>query len=57
MIRSTSGPCDPGSPCLAYDHDAAEAKAVAGGYRIGPWMDRYYFLRRRIARRFMVRRD
>jgi hypothetical protein len=43
--------------CLAYDHDAAEAKAVAGGYRIGPWMDRYYFLRRRIARRFMVRRD
>jgi len=42
---------------LAYDHDAAEAKAAAGGYRIGPWMNRYYFLRRRIERRFMVRRD
>jgi predicted phosphodiesterase len=34
---------------LAYDHDAAEAKAVAGGYRIGPWMNRYYGLRRRLA--------
>jgi predicted phosphodiesterase len=42
---------------LAYDHDAAEAKAAAGGYRIGPWTSRYYFLRRRIERRFMVRRD
>jgi len=42
---------------LAYDHDAAEAKAVAGGYRIGPWMNRYYFLRRRIGRKLMVRRD
>jgi len=42
---------------LAYDHDAAEAKAAALGYRIGPWMDRYYSLRRRIERRFMVRRN
>ena len=42
---------------LAYDHDAAEAKAAAAGYRIGPWMDRYYSLRRRIERRFMVRRN
>jgi predicted phosphodiesterase len=42
---------------LAYDDAASEAKAAAGGYRIGPWMDRYYSLRRRIERRFMVRRN
>lgn len=42
---------------LAYDEHRAEAKAAARGYRIGPWMGRYYFLRRRIARGFMVRRD
>lgn len=35
---------------LAYDHDAAEAKAAAGGYRIGPWMDRVYRLRRGVGR-------
>lgn len=40
---------------LAYDARAAEAKAAARGYRIGPWMDRYYFLRRRIAGRLVVR--
>jgi diadenosine tetraphosphatase ApaH/serine/threonine PP2A family protein phosphatase len=32
-----------------YDADASEAKAVAGGYRIGPWADRFYTLRRRFA--------
>lgn len=42
---------------LAYDARAAEAKAAARGYRIGPWMDRYYFLRRRIAGRLVVRRN
>jgi predicted phosphodiesterase len=42
---------------LAYDDAASEAKAAAGGYRIGPWMDRYYSLRRRIERRLMVRRN
>jgi predicted phosphodiesterase len=35
---------------LAYDDAASEAKAAAGGYRIGPWMDRYYGLRRRLLR-------
>jgi predicted phosphodiesterase len=31
---------------IAYDDMASEAKAVAHGYRIGPWMDRLYWLRR-----------
>jgi predicted phosphodiesterase len=35
---------------LAYDDAAAEQKAAARGYRIGPWMHRYYGLRRRLAR-------
>ena len=42
---------------LAYDDAAAEAKAAAGGFRIGPWTDRYYALRRRLGRRLMVRRN
>ncbi|HJS37815.1 MAG TPA: metallophosphoesterase family protein [Burkholderiales bacterium] len=42
---------------LAYDERGAERRAAACGYRIGPWMDRYYALRRRIRRGFMVRRD
>jgi predicted phosphodiesterase len=33
---------------LAYDEHRAEAKAAARGYRIGPWMDRAYRLRRRL---------
>jgi len=33
---------------IAYDSDAAEAKAVANGYRIGPVTDRLYALRRRL---------
>ena len=40
---------------IAYDDAAAEAKAEAGGYRIGPWTDSLYTLRRRLlraARRF-----
>jgi predicted phosphodiesterase len=40
---------------IAYDDAAAEAKAAAGGYRIGPWTDSLYTLRRRLlraARRF-----
>ena len=35
---------------LAYDDAAAEAKAAAGGYRIGPWTDSFYTLRRRLLR-------
>lgn len=33
---------------VEYDHSAAEAKAAAGGYRIDPWTDRWYSLRRRL---------
>jgi predicted phosphodiesterase len=40
---------------LAYDDAASETRAAARGYRIGPWMDRYYFLKRRIASRLVVR--
>lgn len=32
---------------VAYDNSAAEARAVAEDYRIGPWTDRFYNLRRR----------
>jgi predicted phosphodiesterase len=35
---------------IAYDDAAAEAKAAAGGYRIGPWTDNLYSLRRRLLR-------
>lgn len=35
---------------LAYDDAASETRAAARGYRIGPWMDRYYGWRRRLAR-------
>jgi predicted phosphodiesterase len=35
---------------IAYDDAAAEAKAAAGGYRIDPWTDRMYSLRRRLLR-------
>lgn len=35
---------------IAYDDAFAEAKAQAGGYRIGPWTDRLYSLRRRLLR-------
>jgi predicted phosphodiesterase len=35
---------------IAYDDAAAEAKAAAGGYRIGPWTDSLYSLRRRLLR-------
>ena len=34
---------------VPYDCAATEAKAVVFGYRIGPWTDRFYSLRRRIA--------
>jgi predicted phosphodiesterase len=34
---------------VPYDSAATEAKAVVFGYRIGPWTDRFYTLRRRIA--------
>ena len=34
---------------VPYDCAATEAKAVVFGYRIGPWTDRFYTLRRRIA--------
>jgi predicted phosphodiesterase len=40
---------------LAYNDAASETRAAARGYRIGPWMDRYYFLKRRIAGRLVVR--
>jgi predicted phosphodiesterase len=33
-----------------YDHAAAEAKAIAGGYRIGWWSDRIYSARRGVSR-------
>jgi predicted phosphodiesterase len=33
---------------VEYDHAAAEAKAAAGGYRIGLWTDRWFSLRRRL---------
>jgi predicted phosphodiesterase len=36
---------------VRYDSAASEAKAAVFGYRIGPWTDRFYSLRRRIARR------
>jgi predicted phosphodiesterase len=42
---------------LAYDDAASETRAAARGYRIGPWMDRYYFLKRRVASRLLVRRN
>jgi hypothetical protein len=35
---------------LPYDHVAAEAKAAAGGYRMGPWMGPFYSLGRRLLR-------
>lgn len=38
---------------VAYDDDASEAKAVAGGYRIGPWMERLYNLSRRLSARVL----
>jgi predicted phosphodiesterase len=37
---------------VAYDTDASETKAIAGGYRIGPWVDRFYTLRRRFIAAF-----
>jgi hypothetical protein len=33
---------------IAYDDRESEAKALAGGYRIGPWTDRLYTARRRL---------
>jgi predicted phosphodiesterase len=36
---------------LRYDSAATEAKAMVFGYRIGPWTNRLYSLKRRIARR------
>jgi predicted phosphodiesterase len=36
---------------VRYDSAASEAKAAVFGYRIGPWTNRLYNLRRRIARR------
>ena len=33
---------------IAYDDAGSEAKAAAGGYRIDPWTDRMYTLRRRV---------
>ena len=36
---------------LPYDCAATEAKAAVFGYRILPWMDRLYTLRKRLARR------
>jgi predicted phosphodiesterase len=36
---------------LRYDSAATEAKATVFGYRIGPWTNRFYSLKRRIARR------
>lgn len=41
---------------VLYDHAAAEDRAEREGYRIGPWMDRLYTLRRRIHHR-MSRMD
>jgi len=35
-----------------YDHGLSEAKAVDGGYRIGPVVDRLYTLRRRLGARY-----
>jgi predicted phosphodiesterase len=34
-----------------YDCAAVEAKAAVFGYRISPWLDRFYSLRNRVARR------
>jgi predicted phosphodiesterase len=36
---------------LRYDSASSEAKAAVFGYRIGPWTDRFYTLRRRLLRR------
>jgi hypothetical protein len=36
---------------VPYDCAATEAKAAVFGYRIGPWTDRLYSLRRRLAER------
>jgi predicted phosphodiesterase len=36
---------------LRYDNAATEAKAAVFGYRIGPWTNRLYSLKRRVARR------
>ena len=33
---------------IAYDDDVSESRAAAGGYRIDPWTDRFYSLRRRL---------
>jgi predicted phosphodiesterase len=33
---------------LPYDHAAAEAKAAAGGYRLGPWAERVYWAQRKL---------
>jgi len=35
---------------IAYDEGRSEAKAAAGGYRIDPWTDRYYSLKRQVRR-------
>ncbi|HEX9389795.1 MAG TPA: metallophosphoesterase family protein [Usitatibacteraceae bacterium] len=35
---------------LRYLDELSEMKAKAGGYRIGPWTNRYYSLRRKISR-------
>jgi predicted phosphodiesterase len=47
---------DTGAPTLEflrlpYDAAAAEAKAAAFGYRMAPWLERVYALRRKFARR------
>jgi len=33
---------------LPYDHGTTERRAAGAGYRIGPWTERYYRLRRRL---------
>jgi predicted phosphodiesterase len=35
---------------VPYDEATTESKAARGGYRIGPWTDRAYSLRRRVVR-------
>jgi hypothetical protein len=35
---------------VPYDERSTEAKAARAGYRIGPWTDRLYSLRKRLAR-------
>jgi diadenosine tetraphosphatase ApaH/serine/threonine PP2A family protein phosphatase len=36
---------------VRYDSAATEAKAAVYGYRIGPWTNRFYSLRRRLLHR------